>query len=124
MEDLRVQVKSLIVNIVSLSQGLPATVPIATKGDKIYSVMTSAPGESTWHTFNRRFDALFGEDCRDQHGRLHFICRGLYGMDKVCSYLESIDLTASDLPLDLIKIKLERLNNEILFLGCVIVRYA
>jgi len=97
-------IKSLITNIVTLSTGLPSSVPLATKEDKIYTVMSSPEGEDGWQTFNKRFDAMFGKDCHDDNGRLHFVCRGLYGMDMVTAYLKKLDVAA--MPLDLMALKL------------------
>jgi hypothetical protein len=96
--------RALINNIVSLTKLLPTSVPLATDEDRIFAVMNSAEGESTWHTFNKRFDALFGEDCRDSTGQLHHIRRGHLGMDKVCDYLRALDV--GSVPLDLATIKL------------------
>jgi hypothetical protein len=67
--------------------------------------------ESPWQTFNKRFNALFAEDCRDEAGRLHHIRRGEHRMDKVNNYLASINFTV--LPLDLVAIKLDRLKVEL-----------
>lgn len=82
--------EELVQDIVNLSKKLPQSVPEATKDDKIYEVMTNVDGESAWATFNRRFDILFGEDCRDKNGRLHHIRRGRHGMIKVTSYLSRV----------------------------------
>ena len=73
--------------------------------------MTSDEGEDTWQTFNKRFDALFAEDCRDGQGRLHHIRRGEFGMDKVVQYLSTLDINL--LPLDLVAKKLDRLEAEL-----------
>jgi len=110
------QVQSLITSIISLGKSLPPSVPTALKDDKIYQVMNSPQGESPWHTFNTRFDALFAEDCRNDQGRLHHIRQGAHGMDLVCIYLGKLDAAALAMPLDLMAIKLERLNNEIIHL--------
>ena len=101
--------RALINNIVSLTRSLPTSVPLATDEDRIFAVMSSPEGESTWHTFNKRFDALFGEDCRDSTGQLHHIRRGRLGMDKVCDYLGTLDV--GSVPLDLATIKLVRLRD-------------
>jgi hypothetical protein len=66
--------------------------------------MSSPEGEDGWQTFNKRFDAMFGKDCHDDNGRLHFVCRGLYGMDMVTAYLKKLDVAA--MPLDLMALKL------------------
>lgn len=58
---------------------------------------------------------LFGEDCRDSDGRLHFIRQGKNGIGLVCAYLNTLDWTA-DVPLDLVEIKLQRLSTELIHL--------
>jgi hypothetical protein len=73
--------------------------------------MTSDEGEDTWQTFNKRFDALFAEDCRDGQGRLHHIRCGEFGMDKVVQYLSTLDINL--LPFDLVAKKLDRLEAEL-----------
>jgi hypothetical protein len=73
--------------------------------------MSGNEGEDTWQTFNKRFDALFAEDCRDGQGRLHHIRRGEFGMDMVVQYLSTLDITL--LPLDLVAKKLDRLEAEL-----------
>ena len=73
--------------------------------------MNSPEGEVPYETFNRRFDVLFGEDCRDLHGRLHYVRQGKHGMGLVVSYLSKIDWT--DFPLDLVELKLQRLIAEL-----------
>ena len=45
--------------------------------------------ETPHETFNRRFDALFAEDCRNADARL----QGKLGMVLVVSYLSKIDWT-------------------------------
>ncbi|KAH7904802.1 hypothetical protein BJ138DRAFT_1119065 [Hygrophoropsis aurantiaca] len=108
---------ALIENIVSLSIGLPPSVPIATTEDRIYHVMQNVSGDDAWQTFNRRFDILFGEDCRDVDGRMHHIRQGpSHGMGAVCAYLKSIDLSNTSLLHDLMEIKLTRLAEEIVYL--------
>ena len=74
--------------------------------------MNSAEGENAHETFNRRFDAMFGEDCHNSTGHLQHIHRGRLGMGLVCSYLGKLDW-AADFPLDLVKIKLQRLVTEL-----------
>ena len=63
----------LLSNIISLAKTLPLSLPLATVDDRIYTVMTSVEGESLWATFNKWFDALFGEDCRNGDRRLHYM---------------------------------------------------
>ena len=99
--------RALINNIVSLTRSLPTSVPLATDEDRILAVMNSPEGESTWHTFNKHFDVLFGEDCHDSTGKLHHIHCGHLSMDKVCDYLSTLDV--GSVPLDLATIKLVHL---------------
>ena len=63
-------VKSLVKEITTLANSLSDAVLKGTKDDKIWSVMNTTEGDIPHETFNRRFDALFGEDCRDIGGRL------------------------------------------------------
>jgi hypothetical protein len=90
---------------------LPPTIPQGSSRCKITQVLDGPEYESPWQTFNKRFDALFTEDCRDEAGRLHHICHGEHEMDKVNNYLASINFTV--LPLDLVAIKLDRLKAEL-----------
>ena len=73
MADSLISLELLVDKIIALTKILPKSVPEATCKDHIYEVMTTVTGDSLWETFNRRFDILFGEDCRDQEGRLHLI---------------------------------------------------
>lgn len=41
--------RALINNIVSLTKSLPTSVPLATDEDRIFAVMNSPEGKSTWH---------------------------------------------------------------------------
>ena len=72
-------------------------------------------------TFNRIFDILYKEDsdCRGEDGRLRYILCGKYGMDKICAYLNGVDWSEPSIPLDLVKLKLDRVINELIFLTCV-----
>jgi hypothetical protein len=63
--------RNYIQKIVYLSHRLPFKVALATKTDKIYTVFTRPEGESQWNTFNKCFDAVFGEDCRDHTTKKH-----------------------------------------------------
>jgi hypothetical protein len=108
-------IQLLVRTIIRLSSSLPKNVPSATTSDKIYTVMHSDEGATTFETFNRRFDALFGEDCRSPDGRLHFIRQGKNGMALVCTYLKKLDWS-SNIPLDLVEIKLSRLSVELTYL--------
>ena len=104
-------IQSSVSQIQTLCTELPSTIPIGSNRCKITQVLDGPECESPWQTFNKRFDALFAEDCRDEAGRLHHIRRGEHGMDKMNNYLASIDFTA--LPLDLVAIKLDRLKAEL-----------
>ncbi|TRM56819.1 hypothetical protein BD626DRAFT_362948, partial [Schizophyllum amplum] len=54
--------EALAQEIKALIKRLPTTIPTAAKDGKIYTVVTGPQKESTWMTFNSRFDALYGED--------------------------------------------------------------
>ena len=84
--------RALINNIVSLTKSLPTSVPLATDEDRIFAVMNSPEGESTWHTINKCFDVLFGEDCCDSTGQLHHIRHGHLSVDMVCNYLSTLNV--------------------------------
>ncbi len=103
--------------IMKIVPQLPDTVPIGVEDGKLYQTLTKVHGENQWHTFNRRFDILFGEDCRDPNGRLLNMSRGKYGLDLVCEYLHWLlawaASTAAALPWDAMHIKLERLLEEL-----------
>ncbi|KAG6907260.1 hypothetical protein DXG01_009634 [Tephrocybe rancida] len=110
---------ALVTNISTLSVTLPASVPLGTKEDKMYRVLNLEEGETPYATFNRRFDLLFKEDkdCRDEAGRLRYLRRGPFGVVKLCAYyLSSVDWTDADLPLELVKLKLNRVNDELVYL--------
>jgi hypothetical protein len=64
-------------------------------------------------TFNRRFDVIFSEDCRDADGRLKNTRRGDPGIQCVISYLESIHWESAGIALDLPGIKLTRVVDEL-----------
>lgn len=109
-----------LVNTISvLVKQLPPTVPEATREDKIQRVMTGPipRGEPHHEMFNRRFDALFGEDCRDEDGRLLHVKRGRSGMMLVSTYLNRIiDTDDMKKQAAVVIIKLERLKNELEYL--------
>jgi hypothetical protein len=63
-------------------------------------------------TFNRRFDAMFAEDCRDSDGRLHYVRQGKLGMGLVVLYLSKINWTTG-FPLDIVELKLQRVITEL-----------
>jgi hypothetical protein len=110
-------ISSLVADISILAHALPPSVPNGSKDDKIWSVMNTDDCETAHETFNKRFDAMFGEDCRDLHGRLHHVRRGKLGLGLVCLYLSKLDW--SEFPLDLVEIKLRRLLVELKHLQCV-----
>ncbi|EPS96491.1 hypothetical protein FOMPIDRAFT_1100993, partial [Fomitopsis schrenkii] len=82
--------EQLVQDITELNKKLPPTIREGSKQDKLYEVMTKIDSETAWATFNRRFDILFAEDCRDENGRLHHIRRGRFGMNTVINYLNRI----------------------------------
>jgi len=111
-------IKLLTKDIATLSNGLPQSIPQGTKADKIWNVMKVDERDTAFETFNMRFDAMFGEDCRDSGGRLHHISRGRFGIGCVCSYLAKVDWS-NGFPLDLVEIKLQRLLTELRHIWCV-----
>jgi hypothetical protein len=106
------EIKALVKIITTLSNGLPQSIPLGTKKDKIWMVMHTEERETAHETFNRRFDAMFGEDCRDTAGRLQHIRKGKLGLGSICAYLSKIDW-ADNFPLDIVEIKLQRLIAEL-----------
>ncbi|KAJ7859523.1 NADH:flavin oxidoreductase/NADH oxidase [Mycena olivaceomarginata] len=86
-----------------LAAQLPETIPLASDADDIVRVITTVQGidDSVCGTFNRRFDILFGEDCRDADGRLKNVRRGDAGMPCVIDYLESIHWESADVDIPL-----------------------
>jgi hypothetical protein len=110
-------IKLLIKEIGTLSNSLSDSVPKGSKDDKLWSVMNTEELENPHETFNRRFDVLFAEDCRDSSGRLHHLRQGKLGMGLVVSYLSKIDWTS--FPMDIVDIKLQRLVAELKFLQYV-----
>ena len=86
-------IKQLVKEISALSGSLSDAVPKGSKDDKIWSIMNTEEGNNPHETFNRRFDALFGEDCRDSGGHLHHIHQGKLGMGLITSYLSKINWT-------------------------------
>jgi hypothetical protein len=114
---------SLIVNLTSLCQRLPNSVPKATKDDRIYHVITNINEDDPWQSFNCKFDLLFGEDCRDKNGRLNNIRRGKYGMGAVCAYLNNISTEEPWFLAELVAIKLNCICQEVIKLKYYFSRY-
>lgn len=111
----QVRFRTLIKDIAFLSANLPNKVLLGHDRDKIPQVM-AVKGDSPWHTFNRRMDALFQEDhlCRDGAGRLRYVRRGPLGMDMVVRYLQELSPTdLLEIPPDLANIKLMRIWEEL-----------
>ena len=111
-------IKLLIKEINTLSNSLLDSVPKGSKDDKIWSVMNTEECDNPHETFNRRFDAMFAEDCQDSNGCLHHLRQGKLGINLVVSYLSKINWTTG-FPLDLVEIKLQRLITELKFLQYV-----
>ena len=105
-------IKLLVKEIGSLSASLSDSVPKGLKDDKIWSILNTDELETPHETFNRRFDAMFAEDCRDANGHLHHIRQGKLGMALVVSYLSKINWTTG-FPLDIVELKLQRLVAEL-----------
>ncbi|KAG6901321.1 hypothetical protein C0995_013613 [Termitomyces sp. Mi166 len=108
-------IQALVKTITALSSDLPLSVKQGSKSDKIWTVMNAGEGETLHETFNRHFDAMFGEDCRDSNGHLGYVRKGKLGLGLVCLYLSKIDW-AVNFPLDLVEIKLQRLVSELKYL--------
>jgi hypothetical protein len=113
-------IKQLVKEISVLSNSLSDAVPKGSKDDKIWAVMNTKEGDTPHETFNRRFDALFGEDCRDSGGCLHYVRQGKLGMSLITSYLSKISWTTG-FPLDLVELKLQRLVTELKSLQYVLI---
>lgn len=108
------QIESVVGQIEKLGKSLPASIPEGNKNDKIYNIMSTANGSTLWETFNRRFDVLFGEDCRGPDGRLLHVRRGRLGIQKVSAYLSRVGHEDAMKPFyDIMMIKLERLQQEL-----------
>jgi hypothetical protein len=114
----------------SLVDILPSSIALATHNDRISTVFTNIPvpkeTDDHWMVFNRRLDALFGEDLRNADGRLPNVLRGPFGMDMVVQYIEDV-VAAGHLLWEPTKPKLERLISEmqaimyVFFLYCYLV---
>lgn len=107
-------VEQLVQELFSLAPRLPASIPEGSRTDKLYLTISTVSGGDAWETFNRRFDILFGEDCRNTDGHFSHLRRGKYGLDMVVSYLKELLLSAQAerLPYDLMHIKIHRLVEE------------
>ena len=105
-------IKALVKEIAAASNHLPSSIQQGSKNDKIWKVLNVEAGETAHETFNKRFDALFAEDCHDSAGHLHYIRRGKLGMGLVCSYLSWVNWD-DGFPLDLVEIKLRRVADEL-----------
>jgi hypothetical protein len=112
-------IKLLVKEIGSLSNTLADSVLKASKEDKIWSVMNSEECDTPFETLNRRFDALFGEDCCDSDGHMLYVCQGKLGTGLVVLYLSKVNWTG--FPLDLVEIKLQRLVTELKGLQYVLI---
>ncbi|GJF00443.1 hypothetical protein PsYK624_167310 [Phanerochaete sordida] len=102
----------LIQELKKLSLTLPDSVPVGKKTDKISIVLANVTGDDEFHTFNRKYDALFGMDCRDGP-RLRYVRRGRYGMPAWCEYLEAIDLKHASIQPGLVRLRLTTLITEL-----------
>lgn len=104
-------------------QRLTGTIPekalrCATKKDCITQVFDAIKipenDDERWEVFNRRMDALFGDDQHDKKtGRMLHVLQGQHGMDLVLRYLND-EVKAGLLPWDLAKIKVTWLIDEIM----------
>jgi hypothetical protein len=98
-----------------LAKQLPASVPIATKDGRIMEVFSSIPISENptehWETFNRRMDALFGDELRNSDGRLLHVERGAFGIDLILEYFDDA-VSKGTLNWDLAAIKVDRLVTE------------
>jgi hypothetical protein len=105
-------IRLLVKEISTLSTSFLDSVPKGSKDDKIWSVMNTDELDTPHETFNRRFDAMFGEDCRNSDGHLHYVRQGKLGMGLVVPYLSKINWTTG-FPLDLVELKLQHLVTEL-----------
>lgn len=108
----------IINKLSSLCDNLPTSILFGIQADKMYHTLLHVNEGSPFETFNRIFDILFKEDsdCWDEQGRFHLIRRGKYGMDKLCVYLRGVNWDDQSIPLDLVKLKLDRVLNEVVYL--------
>ncbi|KAH9907683.1 uncharacterized protein BXZ73DRAFT_60252 [Epithele typhae] len=113
---------TIVNSIATAAKSLPSSVPIGNENDKIYIIMTKTHGDTAWETFNRRFDILFGEDCRDPvTGRLHHLRRGACGLDMVIKDIRVLLARyEAELQYNVMRIKLKRLLTEVAHLRYVV----
>ncbi|KAF5366752.1 hypothetical protein D9758_006529 [Tetrapyrgos nigripes] len=110
-------IQSVIAEIADLSSCLPESVPIGQPDGKIATSLNEE-AESPWQSFNSFFDRVFGADTVDPTtGRLKFVSRGPHGMDFVNRYLQTVSQQhLSELPLELVHMRLVRVRDELDFL--------
>ncbi|KAF7293396.1 hypothetical protein MIND_01116600 [Mycena indigotica] len=84
-------IQDLIKKIGLLTAKLPSSIPLATESDEIYRVIkkVKALDDKVAAHFNRRFDILYGEDCRDEN----------------VVYLKSLKWDSGDIPIDIAFLK-------------------
>jgi hypothetical protein len=109
--------EALVDRIDALTRKLPSSVPTATRESKIATAIVLAGQDGgAASTFNRRMDILFGEDVRDDAGRLMYVEAGKHGMGAVVKYLKTVPW--AELKGDIVRPKLDRLIRELEFLWC------
>ncbi|EKM53511.1 uncharacterized protein PHACADRAFT_197940 [Phanerochaete carnosa HHB-10118-sp] len=111
LEDIR----KLVQELTDLAPALPESVPLAKKTDRISKILASTQGEDEFHTFNRRYNALFGVDCRIGP-RMRYVTRGKYGMLAWCEYIRSIKLDDPSMQSAVVELRLKSLIKELEFL--------
>ena len=111
-------IRLVVKEISALSTSLTDSVPKGSKDDKLWLVMNSAEGETPHETFNRRFDAIFVEDCCDSSGHLHHVRQGKLSMGVVVTYLSKLNW--ANFPLDLVDLKLQHLITKLKHLQYVL----
>ena len=102
----------LVKRVSTLSNSLLPSIPKGTLKDKIWIVWQTQEGNMPFEIFNKRFDALFSEDCRDAEGCLPHIRQEKSGMGLVSTYLKKVDWS-QDFLLDLVAVKLRQLVAEL-----------
>ncbi|KAI9449909.1 hypothetical protein F5148DRAFT_1152987 [Russula earlei] len=115
----RTTVEDQLKHLKALVSSLPSSVPSATEDGRIATVFNNIPEsedpDDQWPVFNRRMDALFGEDLRENGGLLN-VKRGPFGMDMVVQYAANA-VRAGNLLWEPTKIKLDRLLTEVRYLS-------